>query len=66
MAAASFKESGSDHMWTVLFFFHGVVQRHLITYSCKCIKPDCVFIHFLFNRVGITDLVSVLGDSSYC
>ena len=48
-------------------FFHGVVQRHfLITYSCKCIKPDCVFIHFLFNRVGITDLVSVLGDSSYC
>ena len=61
MAAASFKESGSDYMWTVLFFFHGVVQRHLlITYSCKCIKPDCVFIHFLFNRVGIIDLVSVL------
>ncbi|XP_065915836.1 uncharacterized protein [Dysidea avara] len=30
MAAASFKESGSDHMWTVLFFFHGVVQRHLL------------------------------------
>ena len=55
------------HMWTVLFFFHGVIQRHLlITYSCKCIKLDCVFIHFLFNRVGITDLVSVLGDSSYC
>ena len=53
MVAASFKESGSDHMWAVLFFFHGVVQRQ-ITYSCKCIKPDCVFIHFLFNRVGIT------------
>ena len=67
MAAASVKESGSDHVWTFWFFFHGVVQRHLlITYSCKCIKPDCVFIHFLFNRVGITDLVSVLGDSSYC
>ena len=67
MAAASIKESVSDHMWTVLLFFHGVVQCHLlITYSCKCIKPDCVFIHFLFNRVGITDLVSVLGDSSYC
>ena len=62
MAAASLKESGSDH-----FFFHGVVQRHLlITYICKYIKPDCVFIHFLFNRVGITDLVSALGDSSYC
>ncbi|XP_065894719.1 uncharacterized protein [Dysidea avara] len=30
MAAAYFKESGSDHMWTVLFFFHGVVQRHLL------------------------------------
>ena len=60
MAAASFKESGSDHMRTVLFFFHGVDQRHLlITYSCKCIKPDCVFIYY-------TDLVSVLGDSSYC
>ena len=67
MAAASFKESGSDHMWTVLFFFHGIVQPHLlITYGCKCIKPDSAFIHFLFNRVGITDLVSVLGDSSYC
>ena len=64
MAAASFKESGSDHMWTVLFFFHRVVQRH--PYSCKCIKPDCVFIHFLFNRVGITELVSVLGNFSYC
>ena len=64
MAAASFKESGSDYMWTVLFFFHGVVQPHLlITYSCKCIKPDCVFIHFL---LGIIDFVSVLGDSSYC
>ncbi|XP_065903669.1 uncharacterized protein [Dysidea avara] len=36
MAAASFKESGSDYMWTVLFFLHGVVQRHLlITYSCR-------------------------------
>ena len=66
MAAASFKESGSDHMWTVLFFFHGVVQPLLlINYSCKCIKPDCVFIHFPFNRVGITDLVSAVGDS-YC
>ena len=54
MAAASFKESGSDHMRTVLFFFHGVDQRHLlITYSCKCIKPDCVFIHSLFNRVEL-------------
>ena len=62
MAAASFKESGSDHMWTVLFFFHGVVQRHLITYSCKCIKPDCVFIHFLFNGVGITDLVILIAN----
>ena len=50
-----------------LFFFCGVVQPHLlITYSCKCIKPDCVFIYFLFNTVGVTDLVSVLGDSSYC
>ena len=48
-------------------FFHRVVQPHLlISYSCKCIKPDCVFIHFLFNRVGIIDFVSVLGDSSYC
>ena len=54
MAAASFKESGSDHMRTVLFCFHGVDQRHLlITYSCKCIKPDCVFIHSLFNRVEL-------------
>ena len=62
MAAASFKESGSDHMRTVLFFFHGVVQRHLITYSCKCIKPACVFIHFLFNGVGITDLVILIAN----
>ena len=67
MAAASFKESGSDHMWTVLFFFHGVVQRHLlIILTAVSAKPDCVFIHFLFNREGITDLVSVLGNSSYC
>ena len=47
MAAASFKESGSDHMWIVFFFFDGVVRPHLlITYSCKCIKPDRVFILF--------------------
>ena len=69
MAAASFKNLVATIINYVDSFvlFHGVVQPHLlITYRCKCITPDCAFIHFLFNRVGITDLVSVLGDSSYC
>ena len=48
MAAASVKESGSDHMWTVLFFFHGVVQRHLLTVSALSL---IVFL-FIFFSVG--------------
>ena len=46
-------------------FYSFFTDHLLITYSCKCIKPDCVFNCFLFKRVGITDLVSALGDS-YC
>ena len=43
-------------------------SRSCSTSSSNYLQPvsaDCVFIYFLFNRVGITDLVSVLGDS-YC
>ena len=31
-------------------FFMELFNLIFYTYSCKCIKPDCVFIHFLFNR----------------
>ena len=50
MAAAYFKESGSDHMWTVLFFFHGVVQRHLLITAVSALS--LIGFLFIFFSIG--------------
>ena len=52
MAAASFKESGSDHMWTVLFFFHGVVQRHLLIILTAVSALSLIVFLFIFFLIG--------------
>ena len=52
MAAASFKESGSDHMWTVLFFFHGVVQRHLLIILTAVSELSLIVFLFIFFLIG--------------
>ena len=48
----SFKESGGDHMWTVLFFFHGVVQRHLLIILTAVSALSLIVFLFIFFLIG--------------